>query len=173
MPLTSIQELSSFGLTDWYQIQPTTYSPQCATILGTWVSTIGTQFRLFVQRLWVKWAEKPVNLWTNMMSHLMFAFPQCYHNPRLFLLKPKWVFSFGLALPMLLQFPSHYFHLLTLLQISTFIKIRALYRGMQEASESIDVCVDDKVTNYLNRRDVQEALHAKLVGVRKWDVCSK
>jgi len=48
-----------------------------------------------------------------------------------------------------------------------------LYGGMQEASESIDVCVDDKVTNYLNRRDVQEALHAKLVGVRKWDVCSK
>ena len=43
----------------------------------------------------------------------------------------------------------------------------------QEANESIDVCVDDKVTNYLNRRDVQEALHAKLVGVRKWDVCSK
>ncbi|KAL2347095.1 hypothetical protein Fmac_001095 [Flemingia macrophylla] len=42
----------------------------------------------------------------------------------------------------------------------------------QEANESIDVCVDDKVTNYLNRRDVQEALHAKLVGVRKWDVCS-
>ncbi|KAG5031877.1 hypothetical protein AAZX31_06G158000 [Glycine max] len=42
----------------------------------------------------------------------------------------------------------------------------------QEANESIDVCVDDKVTNYLNRRDVQEALHAKLVGVRKWEVCS-
>ncbi|PNX94498.1 serine carboxypeptidase 45-like protein [Trifolium pratense] len=42
----------------------------------------------------------------------------------------------------------------------------------QQANEMIDVCVDDKVTNYLNRRDVQEALHAKLVGVRKWDVCS-
>ncbi|KAL5074989.1 hypothetical protein RYX36_013973 [Vicia faba] len=42
----------------------------------------------------------------------------------------------------------------------------------QQANERIDVCVDDKVTNYLNRRDVQEALHAKLVGVRKWDVCS-
>ncbi|KAK7358699.1 hypothetical protein VNO77_00637 [Canavalia gladiata] len=42
----------------------------------------------------------------------------------------------------------------------------------QQANESIDVCVDDKVTNYLNRIDVQEALHAKLVGVRKWDVCS-
>ncbi|KAJ1411884.1 Serine carboxypeptidase, serine active site [Sesbania bispinosa] len=42
----------------------------------------------------------------------------------------------------------------------------------QQGNESIDVCVDDKVTNYLNRRDVQEALHAKLVGVQKWDVCS-
>ncbi|KAJ1417843.1 Serine carboxypeptidase, serine active site [Sesbania bispinosa] len=36
----------------------------------------------------------------------------------------------------------------------------------QQANERIDVCVDDKVTNYLNRKDVQEALHAKLVGVR-------
>lgn len=45
--------------------------------------------------------------------------------------------------------------------------------ALQEANETIDVCVDDKVTNYLNRRDVQEALHAMLVGVRKWDVCSK
>ncbi|KAI4336381.1 hypothetical protein L6164_014915 [Bauhinia variegata] len=42
----------------------------------------------------------------------------------------------------------------------------------QQANERIDVCVDDKVTNYLNRRDVQKALHARLVGVRKWDVCS-
>ncbi|KAG5049605.1 hypothetical protein JHK85_010708 [Glycine max] len=42
----------------------------------------------------------------------------------------------------------------------------------QEENESIDVCKDDKVTNYLNWRDVQEKLHAKLVGVRKWDVCS-
>jgi len=43
----------------------------------------------------------------------------------------------------------------------------------QKTNESIDVCVDDKVTNYLNRKDVQEALHAKLVGVQKWDVCNK
>ncbi|KAI4343558.1 hypothetical protein L6164_010893 [Bauhinia variegata] len=42
----------------------------------------------------------------------------------------------------------------------------------QQANERIDVCVDDKVTNYLNRRDVHKALHARLVGVRKWDVCS-
>nr|KYP49010.1 Serine carboxypeptidase-like 45 [Cajanus cajan] len=42
----------------------------------------------------------------------------------------------------------------------------------QQTNESIDVCVDDKVRNYLNRKDVQKVLHAKLVGVRKWDVCS-
>ncbi|KAL2342815.1 hypothetical protein Fmac_004100 [Flemingia macrophylla] len=36
----------------------------------------------------------------------------------------------------------------------------------QQTNESIDVCVDDKVTNYLNRKDVQEVLHAKLVGIR-------
>ncbi|KAL8042762.1 hypothetical protein ABFX02_09G074300 [Erythranthe guttata] len=39
-------------------------------------------------------------------------------------------------------------------------------------SERIDVCVEDEITKYLNRRDVQMALHARLVGVRKWDVCS-
>ncbi|KAG4909095.1 hypothetical protein JHK87_055211 [Glycine soja] len=47
------------------------------------------------------------------------------------------------------------------------------HEELLEAKESIDVCEDDKVTNYLNRSDVQEELHAKLVGVRKWDVCSK
>ena len=61
-----------------------------------------------------------------------------------------------------------------LLKFGLLIKILAFYiMAWQEANESIDVCVDDKVTNYLNRRDVQEALHAKLVGVRKWEVCSK
>lgn len=39
--------------------------------------------------------------------------------------------------------------------------------------ESVDVCVEDETVNYLNRRDVQEALHARLVGVREWTVCSK
>ncbi|VAI56868.1 unnamed protein product [Triticum turgidum subsp. durum] len=36
----------------------------------------------------------------------------------------------------------------------------------------IDVCVEDETVNYLNRKDVQEALHAKLIGVKKWAVCS-
>lgn len=42
----------------------------------------------------------------------------------------------------------------------------------QQVPERVDVCVEDKTVNYLNRKDVQNALHARLVGVRKWDVCS-
>ncbi|KAL5154744.1 Serine carboxypeptidase-like 45 [Glycine soja] len=42
---------------------------------------------------------------------------------------------------------------------------------MQE-TQKIDVCVDDKAVTYLNRKDVQKALHAKLVGVSKWSTCS-
>ncbi|XWS37056.1 hypothetical protein CRYUN_Cryun19dG0010500 [Craigia yunnanensis] len=42
----------------------------------------------------------------------------------------------------------------------------------QQVSERIDVCVEDKIVNYLNRKDVQKALHARLIGVRRWAVCS-
>lgn len=42
----------------------------------------------------------------------------------------------------------------------------------QQVPESIDVCVEDETVNYLNRRDVQSALHARLVGINKWEVCS-
>lgn len=42
----------------------------------------------------------------------------------------------------------------------------------QQVAETIDVCVEDETVNYLNRRDVQMALHARLVGVRQWAVCS-
>ncbi|MCD7466655.1 Serine carboxypeptidase-like 45 [Datura stramonium] len=42
----------------------------------------------------------------------------------------------------------------------------------QENAEKIDVCIDDETVNYLNRQDVRRALHARLVGVRSWDVCS-
>ncbi|MBA0714519.1 hypothetical protein Golax_013488 [Gossypium laxum] len=42
----------------------------------------------------------------------------------------------------------------------------------QQVSERVDVCVEDKIVNYLNRKDVQKALHARLVGVRQWTVCS-
>ncbi|KAG6769076.1 hypothetical protein POTOM_024691 [Populus tomentosa] len=39
-------------------------------------------------------------------------------------------------------------------------------------AENIDVCVQEKSTQYLNRKDVQEALHAQLVGVTRWTGCS-
>ncbi|XAR50378.1 Carboxypeptidase D [Bertholletia excelsa] len=42
----------------------------------------------------------------------------------------------------------------------------------QQVGERIDVCLEDETVNYLNRKDVQKALSARLVGVRRWDVCS-
>ncbi|XXG41754.1 hypothetical protein AAC387_Pa01g2154 [Persea americana] len=42
----------------------------------------------------------------------------------------------------------------------------------QQVTERIDVCVEDETVNYLNRKDVQNALHARLIGDNKWAVCS-
>ncbi|KAL7179670.1 hypothetical protein ACSBR1_042971 [Camellia fascicularis] len=42
----------------------------------------------------------------------------------------------------------------------------------QQVGEKIDVCVEDETVNYLNRQDVQNAFHARLVGVHRWVVCS-
>ncbi|XP_010929656.1 serine carboxypeptidase-like 45 [Elaeis guineensis] len=42
----------------------------------------------------------------------------------------------------------------------------------QQVPEHIDVCVEDETVNYLNRKDVQDAMHARLTGVPKWSVCS-
>ncbi|KAL5724472.1 Serine carboxypeptidase-like 45 [Ranunculus cassubicifolius] len=42
----------------------------------------------------------------------------------------------------------------------------------QQVTENLDVCIEDETVNYLNRRDVQKALHAHLVGVNRWTVCS-
>ncbi|KAJ7972098.1 Carboxypeptidase [Quillaja saponaria] len=38
--------------------------------------------------------------------------------------------------------------------------------------QDIDVCVEEKTITYLNRKDVQEALHAQLIGVTNWTDCS-
>jgi serine carboxypeptidase-like clade 2 len=43
----------------------------------------------------------------------------------------------------------------------------------QDSEEKIDVCVGDKTSIYLNRIDVQAALHARLVGVPQWTFCSR
>ncbi|GMN28756.1 hypothetical protein TIFTF001_050559 [Ficus carica] len=37
----------------------------------------------------------------------------------------------------------------------------------------IDVCVEDETTKYLNRKDVQKAFHAELIGVTEWTICSE
>ncbi|PSS13718.1 Serine carboxypeptidase-like [Actinidia chinensis var. chinensis] len=42
----------------------------------------------------------------------------------------------------------------------------------KQVTETVDVCVEDETVSYLNRRDVQNALHARLVGVNGWLVCS-
>ncbi|KAL1338384.1 hypothetical protein AAHE18_10G206700 [Arachis hypogaea] len=44
--------------------------------------------------------------------------------------------------------------------------------NQMHATQNIDVCVGDKLVVYLNRKDVQQALHARLVGVTKWSTCS-
>ncbi|KAI4368534.1 hypothetical protein MLD38_017081 [Melastoma candidum] len=44
--------------------------------------------------------------------------------------------------------------------------------SLQRTTDNVDVCVEDETVKYLNRRDVQNALHARLVGVRRWAVCS-
>ncbi|CAK7340264.1 unnamed protein product [Dovyalis caffra] len=36
----------------------------------------------------------------------------------------------------------------------------------------VDVCLQEETTKYLNRKDVQMALHARLVGVTNWHICS-
>ncbi|OWM73093.1 serine carboxypeptidase-like 45 [Punica granatum] len=40
-------------------------------------------------------------------------------------------------------------------------------------TEEIDVCVEDETFKYLNRKDVQAAFHARLVGVTRWSICSE
>ncbi|XP_031287846.1 serine carboxypeptidase-like 45 [Pistacia vera] len=39
-------------------------------------------------------------------------------------------------------------------------------------AEKLDVCVEDETDKYLNRKDVQAALRAQLVGVTEWTFCS-
>ncbi|XP_059646036.1 serine carboxypeptidase-like 45 isoform X2 [Cornus florida] len=42
-----------------------------------------------------------------------------------------------------------------------------------QETKKIDVCIEDETVQYLNREDVQKVLHARLVGVTKWTVCSE
>ncbi|RVX04926.1 Serine carboxypeptidase-like 46 [Vitis vinifera] len=41
-----------------------------------------------------------------------------------------------------------------------------------QVTENVDVCIGDEVNKYFNREDVQKSLHARLVGVANWSMCS-
>ncbi|XP_042455344.1 serine carboxypeptidase-like 45 [Zingiber officinale] len=50
---------------------------------------------------------------------------------------------------------------------------QSLVLSPRQVPENIDVCIEDETVRYLiNRKDVQDALHARLAGVTKWTVCS-
>ncbi|CAD6261091.1 unnamed protein product [Miscanthus lutarioriparius] len=41
----------------------------------------------------------------------------------------------------------------------------------QQGTRELDVCVEDETMNYLNRKDVQQAMHARLInGVQRWTI---
>lgn len=56
--------------------------------------------------------------------------------------------------------------------ISSVLSQSKIISPQEQNGESIDVCIEDETVNYLNRQDVQKALHARLVNVRQWTVCS-
>ncbi|KAJ6294348.1 hypothetical protein OIU76_022428 [Salix suchowensis] len=51
--------------------------------------------------------------------------------------------------------------------------IASKFISPEQVSERIDVCIEDETVDYLNRKDVRRALHARLIGVRRWEICSK
>ncbi|XP_056177487.1 serine carboxypeptidase-like 45 [Syzygium oleosum] len=55
--------------------------------------------------------------------------------------------------------------------LSTVSSQSAVLNKLQK-TEKIDVCVQEETTKYLNRKEVQEALHARLVGISRWTICS-
>ncbi|XP_059462899.1 serine carboxypeptidase-like 45 isoform X2 [Corylus avellana] len=44
--------------------------------------------------------------------------------------------------------------------------------NLLQDTQKIDVCVEDETMKYLNRKDVQQDLHARLVGLTRWTACS-
>ncbi|KAJ0912471.1 putative peptidase S10, serine carboxypeptidase [Helianthus annuus] len=49
--------------------------------------------------------------------------------------------------------------------------IMTVFTWQQDEETKIDVCVEDEMIVYLNRKDVQTALHARLVVVKNWTPC--
>ncbi|CAI0411537.1 unnamed protein product [Linum tenue] len=45
-------------------------------------------------------------------------------------------------------------------------------RRYARAEESTDLCIQDEMNKYLNRKDVQQAMHAQLVAISNWTACT-
>lgn len=137
----------------------------CLRLLVTTLVMLGNStedsFHQCAPKLWAWWAEKPADLLTNMMLPWMFA---CrLYSRNLNSLLPMWV--------ILSLFRARYL----LICWIVFESFRAWYFlcVAQQVGEPIDVCVEDETTRYLNRKDVQHALNARLANVDSWMVCSK
>ncbi|KAK4412820.1 Serine carboxypeptidase-like 45 [Sesamum alatum] len=52
------------------------------------------------------------------------------------------------------------------------VMLQAEVLNQVQDQPKIDVCVEDEANAYLNRKDVQQALHARLIGVNRWSICS-
>ncbi|XP_047308567.1 serine carboxypeptidase-like 45 [Impatiens glandulifera] len=55
---------------------------------------------------------------------------------------------------------------------SSILSLQAATLDQLQDPQQVDVCVEDETMKYLNRADVQNAFHAKLVGVLNWTICS-
>ncbi|XP_071687333.1 serine carboxypeptidase-like 45, partial [Rutidosis leptorrhynchoides] len=57
--------------------------------------------------------------------------------------------------------------------LSTVLSQSQVLKHNQHLDKKVDVCVEEETVKYLNREDVQTALHARLEGVNKWTICSE
>lgn len=55
----------------------------------------------------------------------------------------------------------------------TKMPLRIVFIWQQGTETKVDVCVEDETTEYLNRKDVQTALHARLVDGNPWAACTE
>uniref|UniRef100_A0A7N2M1P0 Carboxypeptidase n=1 Tax=Quercus lobata TaxID=97700 RepID=A0A7N2M1P0_QUELO len=67
------------------------------------------------------------------------------------------------------SYAGHYVPQLAQLIVQSNLKINL--KGIAEADKKELVCGEGITEKYLNRKDVQKALHAQLVGIKEWALC--
>ncbi|KAK9069294.1 hypothetical protein SSX86_013410 [Deinandra increscens subsp. villosa] len=68
---------------------------------------------------------------------------------------------------------SNVFSQSQVLEQNFLISVMTILTLQQDEETKIDVCVEDEMIEYLNRKDVQTALNARLVDVNTWTPCSE